>query len=51
MNEWMDVSISSQQANMRIPIKQHLGGGFKDFFFSPLFWEDSHFDEHVFQLG
>ena len=28
-----------------------LPGGFKDFLFSPLFGEDSHFDEHVFQMG
>ena len=28
-----------------------LGGGFKDFLCSPLFGEDSHFDEHIFQMG
>ena len=28
-----------------------LGGGFKYFLFSPLFGEDSHFDEHIFQMG
>ena len=28
-----------------------LGGGFKHFLFSPLFGEDSHFDEHIFQMG
>ena len=28
-----------------------LGGGFKYFLFSPLFGEDSHFDEHIFQRG
>ena len=28
-----------------------LGGGFKYFFLSPLFGEDSHFDEHIFQMG
>ena len=28
-----------------------LGAGFKHFLFSPLFGEDSHFDEHIFQLG
>ena len=33
-----------------IPITK-LGGGFKDFFFSPLFGEDSHFDDHIFQMG
>ena len=25
-----------------------LGCGFRDFLFSPLFGEDSHFDEHIF---
>ena len=29
----------------------YLGGGFKDFLFSPLFGEDSHSDEHIFQRG
>ena len=29
----------------------HLGGAFKYFLFSPLFGEDSHFDEHIFQRG
>ena len=28
-----------------------LGGGFKSFLFSPLFGEDFHFDEHIFQMG
>ena len=28
-----------------------LGGGFKDFLFSSLFGEDSHFDDHIFQMG
>ena len=28
-----------------------LGGGFKDLLFSPLFGDDFHFDEHIFQLG
>ena len=28
-----------------------LGGGFKDFFFSPLFGEMIQFDEHIFQRG
>ena len=28
-----------------------LGGGFKYFVFSPLFEEDYHFDEHIFQMG
>ena len=27
------------------------GGGFQYFLFSPLFGEDSHFDEHIFQMG
>ena len=27
------------------------GGGFKHVLFSPLFGEDSHFDEHIFQRG
>ena len=29
----------------------YLGGGFKHFLFSPLFGEDSHFDDHIFQMG
>ena len=29
----------------------YLGGGFKYFSFSPLLGEDSHFDEHIFQMG
>ena len=28
-----------------------LGGGFKYFLCSPLFGEDDHFDEHIFQMG
>ena len=28
-----------------------LGGGFKYFLFSPLFGENSHFDEHIFEMG
>ena len=28
-----------------------LGGGFKYFLFSPLLGEDSHFYEHLFQMG
>ncbi len=28
-----------------------LGGGFKYFLFSLLLGEDSHFDEHIFQMG
>ena len=32
-------------------LKKQLGGGFKYFLFSPLFGEDSHFDEHIFQSG
>ena len=31
--------------------KWGLGGGFKYFLFSPLFGEDSQFDEHIFQMG
>jgi len=31
--------------------KHHLDGGSKYFLFSPLFGEDSHFDEHIFQMG
>ena len=27
------------------------GGGFKDLLFSPLPAEDSHFDDHIFQMG
>ena len=30
---------------------EHLGGGFQYFLFSPLFGEDSHFDDHIFQMG
>ena len=29
----------------------NLGGGFKYVLFSPLFGEDSQFDEHIFQRG
>ena len=29
----------------------YLGGGFKQFYFHPYLGEDSHFDEHIFQLG
>ena len=29
----------------------YLGGGFKYFLFSTLFREDSHFDDHIFQMG
>ena len=32
-------------------IIDQLGGGFKHFLFSPLFWEDFQFDEHIFQMG
>ena len=28
-----------------------LGDGFKYLLFAPLFGEDSHFDEHIFQMG
>ena len=28
-----------------------LGGGFNYFLFPPLFGEDSHFDDHIFQVG
>ena len=28
-----------------------LGGGLEDFFFPPLFGEDSQFDEHIFSKG
>ena len=31
--------------------QSNLGGGFKYVLFSPLFGEDSHFDEHIFQRG
>ena len=37
--------------NQTIPPKTNLGGGVKYFLFSPLFGEDSHFDEHIFQMG
>ena len=38
---------------MRDPLVKvlHLGGGFKYFLFSPLFGEDSHFDDHIFSKG
>ena len=29
----------------------HLGGGFKYFFFSPMWGEDVQFNEHIFQMG
>jgi len=32
-------------------MKTYLVGGFKYFLFSPLFGKDSHFDEHIFQMG
>ena len=32
-------------------IGRFLGGGFKYVLFSPLPGEDSHFDEHIFQMG
>ena len=32
-------------------IRYYLGGGFKYCSFSPLFGEDSHIDEHIFQMG
>ena len=31
--------------------KKKLGGGFKYLLLSPLLGEDSHFDEHIFQMG
>ncbi len=31
--------------------KTYLGGGFTYVLFSPLLGEDSHFDEHIFQMG
>ena len=31
--------------------KKPLGAGFKYLLFSPIFGEDSHFDEHIFQMG
>ena len=31
--------------------KRILGGGFNYFLFSSLFGEDSHFDDHIFQMG
>ena len=33
-----------KKTSERMPIRGYLGGGFKDFLFSPLFGEDSHFD-------
>jgi len=31
--------------------EKSLGGGFKDFLFSPLFGEIIQFDERIFQMG
>ena len=41
-----------EQCKVRINhVCVYLGGGFKHFLFSSLFVEDSHFDEHIFQMG
>ena len=32
-------------------MEHDLGGGFKDFLFSPLLAEMIRFDEHIFQMG
>ena len=37
--------------NLDSNFNHHLGGGFKYVLCSPLFGEDSHFDEHIFQMG
>ena len=39
-----------QQRPLMILKDVSLGGGFKDFLFSPLFAEMIQFDEHIFQL-
>ncbi len=44
----LQVVRSSQNRNIK---KRELDGGFKYFSCSPLFGEDSHFDEHIFQMG
>ena len=36
---------------LKMDVGSDLGGGFKYFLFSPLFREDSQFDEHIFQMG
>ena len=38
-------------ARERLENPRSLGGGFKYFLISPLFGEDSHFDDHIFQMG
>ena len=42
---------ASGKCRVLICIPYKLGGGFKYFLFSPLFGEDSHFGEHIFQMG
>ena len=47
---WCDLA-SSTKGKFRLGLVGFLGVGFKHFLFSPLFGEDSHFDEHIFQRG
>ena len=48
---FMGVIISNHYARISIKQTSILGCGFKYVLFSPLFGEDSHFDEHIFQMG
>ena len=43
-NDKVEVEDSPKMCVQVIETKNDLGGGFKDFLFSPLFGEDSHFD-------
>ncbi len=51
VSEWNDCWIFHLRMTTLYSNKQTLGGGFKYFLFLPLFGEDSHFDEHIFQRG
>ena len=44
---WKNASFSKKIGNGKL----FLGGGFKYCLCSSLFGEDSHFDEHIFQMG
>ena len=46
--DWSNAWLFSEYTRIDYPF---LGGGFKYLLFSPLLGEDSHFDEHIFQLG
>ena len=47
----MGPNLGVDQTNLNTKIYGKLGGGFIFFKFAPLLGEDSHFDEHIFQLG